>query len=187
MNALTPSIWISVGRMWCGLLWSLARFNASTRKGEPEHFGNDERNENTRGHDHRRASKTLDSSFSIRFPAVKLFFPSYFLVDAPLSTMSSNHDIRPPDMRRDVQEIFRSTPHHKQVMMFSATLSKEIRVTCKKFMANVSRHELDLLATFSLVSTSSPSKYSSTTRRSSLYTDFSSIMSSRRKCRRTGS
>merc|ERR1712029_392391 len=29
------------------------------------------------------------------------------------------------DMRRDVQEIFRSTPHEKQVMMFSATLSKE--------------------------------------------------------------
>ena len=40
-------------------------------------------------------------------------------------------------MRRDVQEIFRATPHHKQVMMFSATLAKEIRVTCKKFMANV--------------------------------------------------
>lgn len=41
-------------------------------------------------------------------------------------------------MRRDVQEIFRATPHHKQVMMFSATLAKEIRATCKKFMANVS-------------------------------------------------
>lgn len=40
------------------------------------------------------------------------------------------------DMRRDVQDIFRSTPHHKQVMMFSATLSKEVRVTCKKFMTN---------------------------------------------------
>lgn len=40
------------------------------------------------------------------------------------------------DMRRDVQEIFRITPHSKQVMMFSATLSKEIRVTCKKFMNN---------------------------------------------------
>jgi len=39
-------------------------------------------------------------------------------------------------MRRDVQEIFRATPHHKQVMMFSATLAKEIRGTCKKFMAN---------------------------------------------------
>jgi len=40
------------------------------------------------------------------------------------------------DMRRDVQEIFRITPHHKQVMMFSATLSKDIRATCKKFMTN---------------------------------------------------
>ena len=40
-------------------------------------------------------------------------------------------------MRRDVQEIFRATPHHKQVMMFSATLAKDIRATCKKFMANV--------------------------------------------------
>jgi len=38
------------------------------------------------------------------------------------------------DMRRDVQEIFRNTPHEKQVMMFSATLSKEIRPVCKKFM-----------------------------------------------------
>ncbi|CCI50270.1 unnamed protein product [Albugo candida] len=37
------------------------------------------------------------------------------------------------DMRRDVQEIFRSTPHDKQVMMFSATLSKEIRPVCRKF------------------------------------------------------
>lgn len=84
-------------------------------------------------------------------------------------------------MRRDVQEIFRMTPHHKQVrppslrpfvrlraregspwpylriqeltplalafrarpparpqvMMFSATLNKEVRLTCKKFMQNV--------------------------------------------------
>jgi superfamily II DNA/RNA helicase len=40
-------------------------------------------------------------------------------------------------MRKDVQEIFRSTPHSKQVMMFSATLSKEIRPICKKFMQDV--------------------------------------------------
>ena len=38
------------------------------------------------------------------------------------------------DMRRDVQDIFRNTPHQKQVMMFSATLSQEIRPVCKKFM-----------------------------------------------------
>jgi ATP-dependent RNA helicase UAP56/SUB2 len=36
-------------------------------------------------------------------------------------------------MRRDVQQIFRATPHEKQVMMFSATLSKEIRPVCRKF------------------------------------------------------
>lgn len=40
------------------------------------------------------------------------------------------------DMRRDVQDIFRQTPTQKQVMMFSATLSQEIRPICKKFMQN---------------------------------------------------
>jgi len=40
------------------------------------------------------------------------------------------------DMRRDVQEIFRKTPHNKQVMMFSATLSDDIRPVCKRFMRN---------------------------------------------------
>jgi len=38
------------------------------------------------------------------------------------------------DMRRDVQEIFKQTPHQKQVMMFSATLDNSIRTVCKKFM-----------------------------------------------------
>ncbi|KAI9891915.1 MAG: Suppressor of the cold-sensitive snRNP biogenesis mutant brr1-1 [Vezdaea aestivalis] len=40
------------------------------------------------------------------------------------------------DMRRDVQDIFRQTPSQKQVMMFSATLSAEVRPICKKFMQN---------------------------------------------------
>ena len=40
-------------------------------------------------------------------------------------------------MRRDVQEIFRNTPHEKQVLMFSATLSKDVRPICKKFMQDV--------------------------------------------------
>jgi ATP-dependent RNA helicase UAP56/SUB2 len=39
-------------------------------------------------------------------------------------------------MRRHVQEIFRSTPHAKQVMMFSATMSKDIRETARRFMQN---------------------------------------------------
>ena len=44
--------------------------------------------------------------------------------------------LRSPDMRRDVQEIFRATPADKQVMMFSATLSPEVLPICKKFMRN---------------------------------------------------
>jgi len=36
-------------------------------------------------------------------------------------------------MRRDVQTIFKATPHEKQVMMYSATLDKEIRPICRKF------------------------------------------------------
>lgn len=39
-------------------------------------------------------------------------------------------------MRRDVQDIFRATPTQKQVMMFSATLSAEVKPICKKFMQN---------------------------------------------------
>lgn len=38
------------------------------------------------------------------------------------------------DMRRDVQEIFMSSIRKKQVMFFSATMNKEIRSLCKKFM-----------------------------------------------------
>ena len=57
------------------------------------------------------------------------------------------------DMRKDVQEIFRATPHEKQVMMFSATLSKEIRPVCKKFMQDVCTFQkllgLGFLSTFS--------------------------------------
>ncbi len=40
-------------------------------------------------------------------------------------------------MREDVQKIFLETPREKQVMMFSATLSKDIRPVCRKFMRQV--------------------------------------------------
>ena len=43
-------------------------------------------------------------------------------------------------MRSEVQQIFKYTPHDKQVMMFSATLSKDIRQICKKFMSDVRIH-----------------------------------------------
>jgi len=39
-------------------------------------------------------------------------------------------------MRSDVQAIFRQTPAEKQVMLLSATLSKDIRAVCKKFTHN---------------------------------------------------
>jgi len=37
------------------------------------------------------------------------------------------------DMRKQVQEIFITTPHDKQVMMFTATLPKDMRTVCRKF------------------------------------------------------
>merc|ERR1712054_670319 len=40
------------------------------------------------------------------------------------------------DMRKSVQDIFKNTPREKQVMMFSATLSQDIRKICKKFMTD---------------------------------------------------
>ena len=57
----------------------------------------------------------------------------------PVLTRRAPHPLAslPPDMRGDVQEIFKKTPHEKQVMMFSATLSQDVRPVCKRFMANV--------------------------------------------------
>lgn len=53
-----------------------------------------------------------------------------------LTQLCSHTLMKISDMRRDVQDIFRATPTQKQVMMFSATLSQEIRPICKKFMQN---------------------------------------------------
>lgn len=41
-------------------------------------------------------------------------------------------------MRGDVQSIFKTTPHKKQVLHFSATMPKDIREICRKFMNKVS-------------------------------------------------
>ena len=49
-------------------------------------------------------------------------------------------------MRKDVQEIFKATPHEKQVMMFSATLSQEMRTVCKKFMQASVAGRLNILS-----------------------------------------
>jgi ATP-dependent RNA helicase UAP56/SUB2 len=44
-----------------------------------------------------------------------------------------DHMLAELSMRKDVQAIFRATPPEKQVMMFSATLDKEVRPVCRKF------------------------------------------------------
>ena len=40
-------------------------------------------------------------------------------------------------MRSDVQTIFMQSPCTKQVLMFSATLSKELKTVCRRFMSDV--------------------------------------------------
>jgi len=64
----------------------------------------------------------------VRDKSLKMDKVKHFVVD------ECDQVLEALDMRKDVQEIFISTPHDKQVMMFSATLSKEIRPVCKKFM-----------------------------------------------------
>lgn len=39
-------------------------------------------------------------------------------------------------MRSDVQAIFKTTPPKKQVMMFSATMTDEVKSIARKFMRN---------------------------------------------------
>lgn len=45
-------------------------------------------------------------------------------------------------MRRDVQLILKRTAYYKQVMMFTATLSDEVKPVCLKFMHDVSYFSL---------------------------------------------
>lgn len=71
--------------------------------------------------------KMLDQTGMLQFTAFALSRAEADLVSFP----------HPSDMRADVQEIFKKTPHDKQVMMFSATLSETVKPVCKKFMNNV--------------------------------------------------
>lgn len=64
---------------------------------------------------------------SVREKVMDLSNVKYFVLD------ECDKMLEQLDMRRDVQKIFQETPYEKQVMMFSATLSKEIRPVCKKF------------------------------------------------------
>jgi superfamily II DNA/RNA helicase len=45
-------------------------------------------------------------------------------------------------MRSDVQGIFKATPREKQVMLFSATIDKDMRAVCKKFSKDVRRESV---------------------------------------------
>ena len=69
---------------------------------------------------------------------IVFFFSPHLIIKQKLD----NEILHFVDMRRDVQEIFRSTPHEKQVKMFSATLSKDVRPVCKKFMQDVRERRL---------------------------------------------
>ncbi|KAJ4356085.1 Suppressor of the cold-sensitive snRNP biogenesis mutant brr1-1 [Didymosphaeria variabile] len=64
----------------------------------------------------------------VRDKVLRLSNLKHFVLDECDKMLDQN------DMRNDVQTIFRATPAHKQVMMFSATLSEDIKLTCKKFM-----------------------------------------------------
>ncbi|KAI3995147.1 hypothetical protein MKX01_031949 [Papaver californicum] len=65
-------------------------------------------------------------------------YSSFCLLSLFIFFQKSSHcSVNCVDMRKDVQEIFKMTFHDKQVMMFSATLKKEIRSVCKKFMQDV--------------------------------------------------
>jgi len=64
----------------------------------------------------------------IKSHVLKLKGVNFFVID------ECDKVIGDEDMRRDVISIFKKTPEEKQVMMFSATLSKEIRTICKEFM-----------------------------------------------------
>jgi len=61
---------------------------------------------------------------------VSLSSVKYFILD------ECDQMLEELDMRNDVQKIFKFTPHVKQVMMFSATLSDDVRAVCKRFMHN---------------------------------------------------
>lgn len=55
----------------------------------------------------------------------------YFIVD------ECDQVLKEHGMRKDVQAIFMKSPCDKQVLMFSATLNKDLRTVCRRFMNDV--------------------------------------------------
>jgi ATP-dependent RNA helicase UAP56/SUB2 len=64
--------------------------------------------------------------------ALNLSHVKHFVLDECDQLLANN------DMRKTVQGIFKVTPHEKQVMMFSATLNKDVREIARKFCQEVS-------------------------------------------------
>jgi len=64
----------------------------------------------------------------VRQGILKLEKVKHFVVDECDNVMNNIK------MRTDLQEIFTRTPHEKQVMMFSGTMSDEVKKICRKFM-----------------------------------------------------
>jgi len=69
--------------------------------------------------------------------ALDLSHVKYFIVDECDKILSEVH------IRSQMLEVFMATPKKKQVMMFSATLSPEMRELCKKHMQNPSEIYVD--------------------------------------------
>jgi len=71
--------------------------------------------------------RVLDLATTDKGPKLDLSKVKHFVLD------ECDRMLAELSMRRDVQKIFTLTPHDKQVMMFSATLDKNIRPVCLKF------------------------------------------------------
>ena len=71
---------------------------------------------------------------SVREEAMDLSKVKHFVMD------ECDKMLEQLDMRGDVQKIFIKCPKKKQVMMFSATMTTEMRTICKKFMHDA--HEI---------------------------------------------
>lgn len=90
---------------------------------------------------------------SLRLSARSACFSEWYCLDVwmcAIFLLEDTNGCGMSDMRKDVQDIFKLTPHDKQVMMFSATLSKEIRPVCKRFMQDVMSLDHILISWFVL-------------------------------------
>ena len=67
------------------------------------------------------------------FVSLPPFATMYPLSYTPLFCPSASTHPSPRRPLLSSQTIFMATPHEKQVMMYSATLDKEIRPVCRKF------------------------------------------------------